>query len=269
MSYGVPVTPGQEWQASARQQNEITRLLQRQGGISGGGPIFEPRPLNWIYARNDTGAILGQFAPVCLDGILFLPDDDATPGSVNYFRTQPVMKARKPDWRYGQLWGLTLEPIGKNADTGFCGRVLVQGIAPVRLTGNHHIPVAGWEPENVTTLKTGLGDALVMWQESTDEERWGLVSLGGGQGLMLEGEIESASGTVSNGKTSPQSGTFKAWRYIDAQVISANPRTMEAIPESMTYVNRDPSLDPEVGAYCIARWVNSEWRLLWVGCPNG
>lgn len=270
MSYGVPVSPGQAYEPSARQTNQVQRLLQQQGGITGGGPINEPRPFNWIYARNDTGETLGQFAPVCLDGILFLPDDDAQPGSVNYFRTQPVMKARKPDWRFGQLWGLTLEPIGRMNDAGLCGRVLLQGIVPVRLTGNHLLPVAGPEINNVATLKTGRGDALVMWQESTDDERWGLVSLGGGQGLILEGEIVTGSDAPSDGKTNPTSGTFHAWRYVDAQLIGADPREMEAIDEDLTYVNRDPSLDPEAGAYCLAQWINGEWRLIWVGCAfNG
>lgn len=267
MTYGLPVSAGQEIRPSARQANEITRLLQRQGGTSGGGPIFEPRGLNWIFARNDTGETLGQFAPVCLDGILFPPDDDVNPGSVNYFRTQPIMKARKPDWRFGQLWGLTLEPIGRKGDSGLVGRVLVQGLAPVRLTGNYRIPVAGWEVENIATLKTGSGDALVMWQESTNDERWGLVSIGAGQGLILEGQIHAASSPSTSGLTDPKSGTFKPWRYQDSQLVDASPRLMEVIDETLPYVVRDETLVPTAGAYCLARWVNGEWRLIWVGCP--
>lgn len=264
-----PVSSGDRINFSADFHNKQIRSLQ-QGGRTGDRPLVEPRRFDWVYCKNSTAdsTNFGRFDPVSIEGTLFTVSNATMDGSEEYFADSPVLQAYKPDWRKGNLWGLTLEPI----PAGYVGRVLISGICPVKLVGHRHINVAG---PNVTagtlgTLKTGLGDCQVLWQDLgsdvTDEsEHWGLVHLGGPQ-IEIEGKITTAGLAPDDGQTDPETCVMKPWRYVDSQSQSVSKRQMETINKEITVVNRDPSLIPVLNSYARIRWVNQEWRLVWIGC---
>lgn len=254
------VVPGDRRGMTADMHNKLLRQIQR-GGNAGGGAIQQPRQFDFVWARNDTGGNLARHAVVSLEGALFGTTDTA------YYQEMPAMKATLPDWRKGPLWGITLD--GVPAD--YATRVVISGVCPVQLKGNQYLDVAGpdvtqSESDPTAALLTGRGDCQVLYQSrASASTRWGLVWLGGPQ-IEIEGEITSVGNTPSSGKTDPEAFTLKAWRYADSQSLGVSQRQMEMIDSAINAVNRDPSLTMTEGAYCRVRWVNHEWRAVWVGC---
>ena len=130
------VRPGQKLQIAAQQINFLNGLMRKGGGFGSGGLTGWSAGTNVIMARNDTGAALGRFGIMEIDGIVINPADGDSHLSqhsempcVIGVAPQVPAPAGLPVSRVMKLC-ISLEPIPQ----GKIGRVVVSGPVPVQLS---------------------------------------------------------------------------------------------------------------------------------------
>lgn len=179
-----PRVRGDSFRLDAQTYNDLVRNLARRDAAGSRGGLVDRRQLLWVKARGNAVVDLPAFSAVSLDGVVFAPDDDANPGTVDSFVSEPVLEAYVPAASHGEAWGILLDPLPVG---GYVARVMVLGVAPVVVRGPDSSSAVGWTEGVATHLTTGQGDGKVLWQESLGEgedetttDRRALVLLGGG-----------------------------------------------------------------------------------------
>lgn len=175
------VSPGSPFRFPAELYNRLTEVargvdLDNSGAV---GSLFSQSGI--ILVRNDSGADVGRFGVLGIDGPIVGPAEDDME-----FRRQVALSGVAPVLAdHAGKFVITLEPIAQGA----IGRGIVDGIVPVRLKVSAAVPQDWAEVEDGQTgtlRNAGTGSAWVLWvEDSGDSEQWAVVRL----------EVPRAAGT--------------------------------------------------------------------------
>lgn len=218
-----------------RAQQAADVVLGVQPGASADGQSYGSAPYQWVYAKNGTGSDLARWGVMAITGVEVTPTSDETADATKQFQQMPVLTGGTPSTST-TAWCVAVEPIKSNS----IGRVAVSGAVQVKLdVQSASDSTAGAKDGSRTELKTGSGEALILWKESgTGAGKWGLVRFGGtGAGVRL-GTISTTWGKGSTATVTQQNGdgsaitsapTFTATNYTATLTVSGTMRVACAL----------------------------------------
>jgi len=127
-----------------------------------------------VLIRNDSGALLEQFAPVILDDLIIQPDDDE---KEQEFKSRvPVFSGKKVSAdNKDRPFAILQTPL----ESEKIGKALLLGVTPAKVNiGNESHEYAKLDSTGLVSGSTG--DGGILWKESGTGEKWALLQLGGG-----------------------------------------------------------------------------------------
>jgi hypothetical protein len=144
-------------------------------------PAIDNRPATVIQVRNTGAAVLQQYRPAIIAGVMFDADrDEFHTGAAQVYDAEP---AASSDGN-GLAFVVAIEPIQPE----YVGRAVASGIVPCYLTGENANGWADLRPGESTSALTcrGGGQAQVLWAADGDADRLGVVRFPAGGGLDIE-----------------------------------------------------------------------------------
>jgi len=162
------VQPGQRMQIPAAAYNAfVDAANSTKSALLRGGQDVSNLGAGAVLVKNATGADLGRFSIVGIDGPVISPADNLTE-----FQNRIVLSGVGP---YPGQFAVLLEPL----KAGAIGRACVSGecICKVNVTdAGHHFAEATTDPTRIESAASG--SAAILYKEGGTGEKWAVVRLG-------------------------------------------------------------------------------------------
>jgi len=190
--------PGDSLDISARDWNDLRRMLAEWRGDRGGGLLDRPPPTpEIVWIKNTTSNDLAAFTVLGIDQPIF-DLSSVTHEKYNGVRFKGVSPSTSTP-HYGKF-AVLQEPA--KATDGFA-RAVIAGQTLVKLSvTNANDERADIENAVTATLKTGpYGAARILWKETGTGTKWGLVNIGSSSISFYRGITNMAINKGTNDKT--------------------------------------------------------------------
>jgi len=201
------VQAGDEVVLSANAYNawcDAAEDLQRRRMSQSAVSQAERRDADIVLVRNDSGADIGRFGVLGIDGPIISPEDNP-----DEFKRRVTISGVVPTSTHSDSFVVLLEPLA----AGQIGEAIISGVCQVQVNVvSSSATTCGAVAGDLEKLTTGKGSTPIIWKESGTGTKWAIVRIGGCIGLKVATLLGSLSyrSTANATVTKGGSGTVVA-----------------------------------------------------------